>query len=118
MAFQEREVCCCGTRVWTLVIGWIEIILSTIMLFMTMVSLVVLSTSAMNPSQYGYISNGQRLASYKPLIVAEVIVTILYALNVFMNVVLLRGTYKKNPHQINAWLIFTLIFTIIAAVMI
>ncbi|CAG7720199.1 unnamed protein product, partial [Allacma fusca] len=116
MAIQEREVCCCGARTWTLVIGWIETIGSIISIFFIGFFSVVLSASAIESSQYGYISDGQRETFTMVILVAAIIMGILSALNFFMSVGLLRGTYNKNPHQIHAWLIYTSIISIIYAV--
>ncbi|CAG7822220.1 unnamed protein product, partial [Allacma fusca] len=95
---EEREICCCGARAWTLVIGWLGIVGNVLSLFTTGVSLEILAAI---PSQFGYYSKAERDVYERALTAIMIIMAILIVLGIFMAVVLLRGTYKKNPYQIN-----------------
>jgi len=110
---EEREICCCGARAWTLVIGWLGIVGNVLSLFTTGVSLEILAAI---PSQFGYYSKAERDVYERALTAIMIIMAILIVLGIFMAVVLLRGTYKKNPYQINFWLIISKTCLVIYAV--
>ncbi|CAG7730116.1 unnamed protein product, partial [Allacma fusca] len=90
---KEHRICCCGARTWTLIIGWLELIGNILALISTRASWKVL---AANPSQFGYFSQAEREVYERGLTRIMIITAIQIVLFIFMDIILLHGTYKKN----------------------
>ncbi|CAG7673305.1 unnamed protein product [Allacma fusca] len=109
---EERQICCCGARTWTLVIGWLQIIGSVLgLLVMGFVSFLgMILYDLQHP-----------ITNLNAVLVAILIIAILsaaialYILGIVMAIFLIRGCKDKNLRQINSWIIYAKITAVIYA---
>ncbi|CAG7732892.1 unnamed protein product [Allacma fusca] len=104
---EERNICCCGASTWTKVIAWIEIVCSVILI--VIFSVVAITIGGSEPDSGHDESFNNMLA---------VIMLILRAVVLFlMGIVLLRGSLKRKPGHIRAWLVITTIGLIVQVIL-
>ncbi|CAG7815049.1 unnamed protein product [Allacma fusca] len=120
---EEKQICCCGSSGWTRVIGWFQII-GAVMAIILLVILLVGSTvlrasvdSARDPKTNQPLSPEEMRtmkAALTGAIVGGIVLLILATFSFIMAIVLLRGSYNRNPRQIHAWMVYTVICLILS----
>jgi hypothetical protein len=120
---EEKLIICCGSSGWTKVIGWFELIGSAIIIIV--LSVLLASSAALwalvdegkNPDGTGPNLSPEQILAWKAIstvgMVVSIIMLVVMILNLAMAVVLLRGSYNRNPRQLRAWMTFTVICMVI-----
>ncbi|CAG7662497.1 unnamed protein product, partial [Allacma fusca] len=93
---EEREVCCCGARGWTLVIGWLHIIYGVLVL-LVLVKIGVDVNGMLDPEKDLHSQLGLAPAVVSVLLGIFGMVLILAVLTIIMAAILICGCNNKNP---------------------
>ncbi|CAG7819084.1 unnamed protein product [Allacma fusca] len=95
---EERQLCCCGFRGWTLVIAWFEIIVG-IWAFHDLGKIFLVLLESMKPDKDSH--DEEKLFSLAVLVQLgmSVMLRILEIVGVSIAVILIRGCKNKNPKQ-------------------
>ncbi|CAG7732197.1 unnamed protein product, partial [Allacma fusca] len=101
---DKRQICCCGSSRWTRIIGWLQILIA------------ISSILGLSLVFIGNVNNLSESSALHSLTFSFAVITlklVFYIISFIMGVVLLLGSYNKNPRQIFAWMIYAAIFVFV-----
>ncbi|CAG7727314.1 unnamed protein product [Allacma fusca] len=126
---EEKPVCCCGASVWTRAIGWIQLILS----ITSIAAIVTFLTAAREGSNSSFwhclrvypettdeaaradLSYGFEIVSRNAAV--WFVWVFFNVLQLAMAIVLLIGSYKKKSRFLMTWIIWTIVWLVVLAVL-
>jgi len=112
---SEKIICCCGAGGWTKVIGWFQTIVnfsSAVILFICLTGIYVASAAA---SQSPHTEDKVEQMRLFQLATTALFVHLMMALiGIVMGVLLLKGSYGRNPAYLQAWIFFAVMHLVIS----
>ncbi|CAG7726910.1 unnamed protein product [Allacma fusca] len=97
---EERQLCCCGSRGWTLVTGWLHAIVG-IWAFHDLGKIFFVLLESMKPDKKSHDEEERFSPAVLVQLGISVMLRILAIVGVSMAVILIRGCKNKNPKHLN-----------------